>query len=90
MEAPESLDELLDHLERSSRLSRPETARVVAEVVAYFAESSDEFVQRRHRELQGEKLTNPRIFERIATELGQRRFSAPRLSLRQLRRIVYG
>ena len=35
-------------------------------------------------------LTNPVIFERIAAELPYRAVAPPELSLRQLRRLVYG
>jgi uncharacterized protein YdaU (DUF1376 family) len=86
----EALDELLDHLERTTRLSRREAERVVAEVASFFSESTEEFVTRRHEELRRERLRNPVIFERIAGELQARRVAPPRLTQRQLRRIVYG
>lgn len=64
---------------------------MVLDVLAYFDETTDEFVRRRHRELQaGGGATNPEIFERIAAELPHRAVAPPELSLRQLRRIVYG
>ncbi len=63
---------------------------MVAEVVAYFSESVEEFVRRRHGELRARGLTNDQIFPGIAGELTARRVAAPELSLRQLRRIVYG
>jgi hypothetical protein len=84
------LDDLLDHLAGSTRLGREEAARVVAEVIAYFGESPAQFVTRRHRELQAQQLTNAAIFARIAEELRARRFRAPELTARQLRRLVYG
>ncbi len=83
-------EELLDHLARTTALAPSEAARVVADVLAYFAESAEEYVRRRHAELQARGLTNERIFERIAGELPLRRVRAPDLSARQLRRIVYG
>lgn len=86
----DALEELLDHLERSTRLSRAEAGRVVAEVTSFFSESAEQFVARRHAELQRERLRNPAIFERIADELRGRPVAAPPLSQRQLRRIVYG
>jgi len=86
----EAIDDLLEHLERTTRLSRNEASRVVAEVASFFSESTEEFVARRHRELRREGLTNPGIFERIAAELQSRRVAAPQLTQRQLRRIVYG
>ncbi|MHA6793023.1 hypothetical protein ACVGVM_05785 [Pseudonocardia bannensis] len=87
---PGSHDELIAHLVRSTPLSAGEAARVVAEVLGYFAEPVEQFVRRRHGELQGRGLTNDRIFERLGAELATRRVAPPVLSARQLRRIVYG
>jgi hypothetical protein len=83
-------DDLLAHLSRTTQLSTREAARVVADVLAYFAESAEDFVRRRHAELRARGLTNAQIFERVAAELAQRRVAPPELSQRQLRRIVYG
>lgn len=74
----------------STPLSPNEAVRVVAEVVAYFGEAVPDYVRRRHTELQRRGLTNDRIFDEITAELAARRFSAPQLSVRQLRRLVYG
>ena len=82
--------DLVAHLVRSTPLSEGEADRVVAEVVAWFAEPVADYVRRRHRELAARGLTNDRIFAAIATELSERLFPAPSLSSRQLRRLVYG
>ena len=63
---------------------------MVAEIVGYFAESVPEFVRRRHAELKHRGLTNDQIFAVVVGELETRRFAAPPMSVRQLRRIVYG
>ena len=83
-------EELVTHLTRTSPLSQGEAARVVAEVLGYFGESVEEFVRRRHRELKTGGLTNEQAFAQIAAELPARRVAPPQLSLRQLRRVVYG
>ncbi|MGH3566888.1 MAG: hypothetical protein ACRDRH_12820 [Pseudonocardia sp.] len=83
-------DDLVDHLVRSTPLSAGEATRVVAEVLGYFAEPVPEFVRRRHTELKNRGLTNDRIFAVLPAELATRRFAPPPLSVRQLRRIVYG
>ncbi|CAL9274162.1 HU family DNA-binding protein OS=Streptomyces rochei OX=1928 GN=G3I25_22760 PE=4 SV=1 [Streptomyces rochei] len=83
-------DELVDHLTRSTPLNRGEALRVIQDVLAYFDETTEEFVRRRHRELQAQGLVNATIFERIEAELKYRAVAPPELSLRQLRRIVYG
>lgn len=90
MDEISGLDELCGHLERTSRLTRREATRVVNEVMAYFSESAEEFVTRRHAELQREDKKNAAIFEQIATEVQARRFAAPPLTHRQIRRLIYG
>ena len=82
--------DLLDHLVRTRGLSRSEARRIVEEVVSFYGETAEAFITRRHRELQAEGLRNRAIYARIAEELEGRRFRAPRLSERQIRRIVYG
>lgn len=83
-------DDLIDHLVRTTPLRRGEAVRVVLDVLAYFDETTEEFVRRRHRELQAGGMNNAHAFERIAAELPRRAVAPPTLSLRQLRRIVYG
>ncbi|MDP9841656.1 hypothetical protein [Streptosporangium lutulentum] len=83
-------EDLITHLARTSALGPGEAARVVADVLAYFSEPAEEFVRRRHAELKAKGLINEEIFPRVAIELTARRVAAPELSLRQLRRIVYG
>jgi hypothetical protein len=83
-------EDLIDHLTRTTALQRGEAARVVLDVLAYFDETTEDWVRRRHRELKSGGLVNADIFERIAAELPHRAVAPPELSLRQLRRIVYG
>ena len=83
-------DDLLAHLERTSGLQRHQAERLVDEVLAFFAETAESYVRRRHRELQREGLANPAIFARIGEELERRRVAAPPYTERQLRRLVYG
>lgn len=90
MSEPADLDDLVAYLTRASRLSRPEAVRLVDEVLAYLDERAEEFVVRRHRELQAEGHANGEIFARIARELPGRRFRAPAFTERQLRRLIYG
>ncbi|MDO9408775.1 hypothetical protein [Patulibacter sp.] len=84
-----SFEELRTHLSRTTSLSPSEADRVIAEVLAYFDEDVPGFVRRRHTELQSRGVRNDDAFERIAAELGTRRYSPQVLSVRQLRRIVY-
>ena len=86
----EELTELVDHLCGMTRLDPVEARRILEEVFAYLSESPAEFITRRHAELQREGLPNAEIFGRLSTELEHRRFAAPPLSERQIRRLVYG
>ena len=90
MADPAGIDRLAEHLERTSRLSRAEAAKLIAEVVEFFSTTVEEFVARRHAELQAEDLRNEAIFARIREELAARCFAAPPLSERQIRRLIYG
>jgi hypothetical protein len=85
-----NIQPLLNHLCTSSRLNQLEAQRVVAEVIAYFSETTESYVQRRHSELKLEGLSNIHIYQRIEIELGELVFAAPTLSQRQIRRIIYG
>lgn len=82
--------EVVQRVAASTGLSHAEASRVVADVVSYFAEPAESFVRRRHADLRTYGMKNPEIFARIGAELRQRVVSAPPLSDRQLRRIVYG
>jgi len=82
--------DLLRQLGRTTGLPAGVVARVVDDVLAYFDETVEDFVRRRHKQLQRRGYTNDRIFEQIAAELPERRFAPGALSLRQLRRLVYG
>jgi hypothetical protein len=90
VQRPCELDDLVQHLARHTRLDPGEACRLVEEVLAYFAETPSEFVTRRHAELRRQGESNDAIYERIARELEGRRFAAPRLSQRQIRRLIYG
>ena len=82
--------DLARYLAASTGLPQPTAVRVVADMATYFSETVEEFVRRRHTELRQRQRRNHEIWPLIAAELGQRRFAAPGLSERQLRRIVYG
>ena len=83
-------EDLARYLAASTGLPPPTAIRVVADVATYFNETIEEFVCRRHAELKRRQHKNDEIWPLIAAELGQRRFAAPGLSERQLRRMVYG
>ena len=81
---------LVAHLVASTGLTPSEAARVIEDVVAFHAEPVEDYVRRRHAALKTYGARNDEIFARLAEELGQRVVAAPKLTERQLRRIVYG
>ena len=83
-------DDLVRHLYRTADLDPGTARRVIEEVLAWHGEDLETFVRRRHRELQAEGVANPEAFERLAAELRRRRVRAPELSVRQIRRVIYG
>ena len=63
------VDELAEQVSRTTGLSADDARRVVADVLAYFTETTEEYVRRRHAELQTYGARNPEIFARIGEEL---------------------
>ncbi|UGT40482.1 hypothetical protein LTV02_31445 [Nocardia yamanashiensis] len=82
--------DLVRHVAASTGLPSAVAARVVADIVGYFDETAEQFVRRRHAELQARQVRNAEIWQRLAAELAQRPVAAPDFTERQLRRIVYG
>ena len=87
MPVPEAL---LAHVVATTGLTPGEAARVVEDVVAFYAEPVEDVVRQRHAHLKTYGARNAEIFTRIAAELEHRVVAAPPLTERQLRRIVYG
>ena len=85
-----SVSEVEQRLQSVLGLSRAQASRVVDEVLDSLGLEVDEYIARRHGELQAQGASNPEIFERIAEELRALRFKAPELSPRQIRRRIYG
>ena len=82
--------DLVSQVAASTGLTTSVAARVVTDVIAYYYEPVEDFVRRRHAHLKAHGMRNPEIFAQISTELASRVVSAPPLSDRQLRRVVYG
>jgi tRNA(His) 5'-end guanylyltransferase len=87
---PVAEPELVRHVIATTGLSPATATRVIADVVAYFDETVEDFVRRRHHELRLRQLKNAQIWSAIAGEITTRSFGAPVITERQLRRIVYG
>ena len=82
--------ELIDHLCRLGALDAPQARRLLAEVLAFYDETPETFIRRRHRELQLAGFANAAIYRRLLAELSARRFAAEPRSERQIRRAIYG
>ena len=89
-EAADPSEDLVDQISRTTGLTLEDARRVVADVRAYFTETTEQYVRRRHRELQTYGARNDEIFAVVAAELRHWPVRSPELSARQLRRIVYG
>jgi hypothetical protein len=87
---PRAPQDLTRYVAATTGLSEPTAARVVADVMAYFGETAEEYVRRRHEELRRAQWKNDEIWPAVIVELRKRRFVADVLTERQLRRIVYG
>jgi hypothetical protein len=82
--------DLVRHVARSTGLDEATASRVVADVMAYFGQTVEEYVVKRHENLKSRNRKNDDIWPLITDELRARRFKADELSERQLRRMVYG
>ena len=89
-DVPEVDADLLAHVVATTGLTPAVALRVVEDVLAFHAEPVADYVRRRHAHLRTYGARNPEIFARISEELAHRVVAAPRLSERQLRRLVYG
>ena len=82
--------DLVRHVARSTGLDEATASRVVADVMAYFGQTVEEYVIQRHENLKSRNRRNDDIWPLIMDELETRRFKADELSERKLRRMVYG
>jgi hypothetical protein len=87
---PQYPQDLVRHVARSTGLDEATASRVVADMVAYFGQTVEEYVIQRHEDLKSRNRRNDDIWPLIMDELKHRRFKPSELSERQLRRIVYG
>ena len=95
MDEPQARDapypqDLVRRVATSTGLDEATATRVVADVMAYFGQTVEEYVVKRHQDLQGRNRKNDDIWPLITRELRTRRIRAPEASERQLRRMVYG
>lgn len=85
-----SLQEAQRRLEQLFGFGPELAARAVEEVLDTMRLDVDEFIAVRHAELTQRGLRNDEAFARIESELPVLRFTAKRLTARQIRRRIYG
>jgi hypothetical protein len=71
-------------------LSELELGKLLEDLWLLTHETPEAYALRRHEELRAAGVSNDRGFAAIARELESGRFASPELSLRQIRRIIYG
>ncbi len=81
---------LKQHLLGLADVSERDLDKILQETLLFLGETVEAYVRRRHGEMQREGRTNEEIFLKLGEEIPERRFSAPSLSPRQLRRLIYG
>lgn len=87
---PELDAELIRYVATTAGLGANEAVRVIADIVAWYRESVEAYVRRRHQQLQTRGVRNTDAYARIAAELRARVVAPPHLSERQVRRMIYG
>jgi hypothetical protein len=83
-------DEFKLHITQTFNISRHDFDRLLEEFLGHFSSTLEEFVRQRHLELQREGKRNEKIYREIMEEVSLRRFACRPLSLRRVRRIIYG
>ena len=82
--------ELIEHLCRHGAPDAHAAARLLSEMLAFYDETPDDFIRRRHREMQLAGFANAAIYRTLQHELPTRRFAAGARTERQIRRAIYG
>lgn len=64
--------------------------RLLEDFLIYFNQTVEEWVRSRHYHLQRQGYKNEDIYRIIAQEIENRRFTSEPLTIRQIRRLIYG
>jgi hypothetical protein len=83
-------DDIVQRVADSLGVTESEARRVVGDVITYYHEPLEMYVQRRHEECRKRGLANAEAYALIAAETANRVVAAPALTERQVRRIIYG
>ncbi len=83
-------EDLLLHLSAVTGLDAGTLQKIVQEIHHWFEEDREAWLRRRHRELQHQGLKNREIYPRLLEEARATLVRPGPLSLRQIRRVLYG
>jgi hypothetical protein len=83
-------ERFLNHLCSTYQLTPQDAQRLHEEFLSWHGTTLLAFANRRHAELKRRGWKNDRIFVQIVSEIAKRRFAADPLTIRQLRRRIYG
>lgn len=82
--------QLIQRLMVMADLDEEQATSVIMEILDATSLDVDAFIQQRHEALQRQGYRGEEIYRLIQQELTQWRFAAPTLSIRQIRRRIYG
>jgi hypothetical protein len=86
----DSDDQLVARIAATSGLPSGVARRIIEDVLAHHAESLEDYVVRRHRQLAADGWKNAAIYECLRREIQGRLFTGPTCTVRQIRRMIYG
>ncbi len=78
------------HLLSSYSLGENDLYRLLDDLSGAFDNSVEDYIQKRHTSLQKEGKKNIAIYDILQKEIRTQRFLGPELSVRQIRRAIYG
>ncbi|MEW6184527.1 MAG: hypothetical protein AB1585_02165 [Thermodesulfobacteriota bacterium] len=81
---------LHQHLRESFQIKTDDIPRLLEDIFGFFSSTLEDFVQSRHLDLKATGIKNEEIYRTLQKEIEERRFKAPSLSIRQIRRMIYG
>ncbi len=79
-----------EYLLSSYSLNENDLYRLLDDLSGAFNDSVESYIQKRHLSLQKEGNRNVQIYDILQKEIRSQRFLGPDLSVRQIRRAIYG
>ena len=82
--------ELVSRISDTYGVLPSQAERIIEEVLIEYGDTVEEWVRSRHIRLRSRGMRNEDIYRRLVEELPYRRFASEPLSIRQIRRLIYG